>query len=105
MKRGARPAPAYKTRLAERAARLQERREFEAQTEVIRLHCEFLRARMDAQLKAQREARAKSQQLTIPRNRITSFFERLINVAADTTRRLAQDFTPKKGIGDARFFA
>jgi hypothetical protein len=40
----------------------------------------------------------------VRRSRPTSFFERLLTAAAKTIRHLAQDFEPRKGPGDARFF-
>ena len=103
MTRRTRPTPAYKARLAQRRERLAERAYWQAHIEGQRQLFEFQMGLLRDR-KADLDANAPPLPHITP-GRITRFFEQLFAAATDTTRRLAQDFTPKKGVGDARFFA
>lgn len=92
--------PAYRARLAQRRERLAERAYWQSYTEGQRQLFEFQMGLLRTR-KAELDAKAPP----LPRLRTPGFFARLFGAATETTDRLAQDFEPKKGPGDARFFA
>jgi hypothetical protein len=98
--RRTRPAPAYKARLVRRRERLAEKAQQQAQLDYA-----LWLADWKLQQLRDRKAALDAKAPPLPTRRTPSLFERLFNAAAETTDRLAQDFMPKKGPGDARFFA
>lgn len=87
-----RPVPAYKARLAQRRERLAEKAYWQSCAEGYRHLFAFL------------AEQSRRTDVAVTQRRAAGLLKQLFTAATETTTRLAQDFVPKKGPGDARFF-